>query len=50
MPVPMLKEKDRALWMEGETEQAFALQRPANDGGWSQRVGDKTSDTKSGPL
>ena len=50
MPILLLREKDREPWVQGEAERVFALQRPANDGGWSQRARDKTSDMKSGLL
>jgi putative SOS response-associated peptidase YedK len=32
MPVLLLTEQDRELWMQGEIEDALALQRPAMDG------------------
>ena len=32
MPVLLLTEQDRELWMQGEIEEALALQSPAKDG------------------
>jgi putative SOS response-associated peptidase YedK len=32
MPVCLLTEQDRELWMQGEAEEALTLQRPALDG------------------
>jgi putative SOS response-associated peptidase YedK len=32
MPVCLLTEQDRETWMQGESEDALALQRPASDG------------------
>ena len=32
MPVCLLTEADRELWMQGEVEDALTLRRPANDG------------------
>jgi hypothetical protein len=45
MPVLLLTEQDRELWMQGEIEQALTLQKAAPDGTLKVVVAGKREDT-----